>query len=229
MDAVTRRQFAGMALLGGVVATGALLLSPERFLSALAAVGARPAVFLPLLAAGYLLRPAVAWPISALSVVVGYVYGIPGIPLALAGAVLTCFPPYLLARRARTDAGVLGRVGDSGRRYFRATGDLRGLVVARLVPLPADSVSYAAGVSGIGLGTYALATAIGETPWVTGAVLVGASMERLAVNRSAGPWFVVGAVVLAALLLAGPAYRRYRANRIREERSTESEPTPDEV
>jgi uncharacterized membrane protein YdjX (TVP38/TMEM64 family) len=101
--------------------------------------------------------------------------------------------------------------------------------VARLVPLPADSVSYAAGVSGIGLGTYALATAIGETPWVTSAVLVGASMERLAVNRSAGPWFVVGAVVLAALLLAGPAYRRYRANRIREERSTESEPTPDEV
>lgn len=208
MDPATKRQAVGATTLVALAAAGWLLFSPRALLEPLAALGDRPLAFAVLLVGAYLLRPVLAWPISAVSVGVGFVLGVAGVPVALGGAVLTCLPPYLLAR-AVGESGALGTAGDVGERYFRATGALRGVVAARLAPLPADPVSYAAGLASVPAGAYALGTAVGELPWVTAAVLVGASAERLATAGADAVPLVVGAAALAALLLAGPAYRQF--------------------
>lgn len=206
MDPATRRQAVGATTLVALAAAGWLLFSPRGLLAPLAALGDRPLVFGTLLVGAYLLRPALAWPISAVSIAVGFVLGAAGVPVALGGAVLTCLPPYLLARTTG-ESGALGTVGDIGERYFRATGPLRGVVAARLAPFPADPVSYTAGLARVPLGAYALGTAIGELPWVIAAVLVGASAERLVTTGATAVPLVVGASAVAALLLAGPVYR----------------------
>jgi uncharacterized membrane protein YdjX (TVP38/TMEM64 family) len=209
----TRRQLFGAALFGGVVLAAALLASPDRAVAELHTLAARPLLFAPALLAAYLLRPLVAWPISALSVLLGFLYGPVAIPVALVGAVVTCSPAYLLARYTG-EAGLFGRAGDSGQRFFAATGDVRGLVGLRLMPLPPDPVSYGAGLSGLSAGRFVLGTALGEGPWVVAAVLLGASLETLTVQGvGAGLPLVVGLAALAVLVLGGPLYRRWRERR----------------
>jgi uncharacterized membrane protein YdjX (TVP38/TMEM64 family) len=210
VNRATRRQLFGGALLAGVILAATLFTSPEWAVSRLRDLAARPVLFAPALLLVYLGRPLVAWPISALSILLGFLYGPTVIPVALAGAVVTCFPAYLLARRSGSE-GLLGRAGDSGRSFFETTGDVRGLAGLRLAPLPADPVSYGAGLAGLSPGRFALATAIGEFPWVTAAVLLGASLDRLTVQGvGAGLPLAVGLGALAVLVLGGPLYRRWR-------------------
>lgn len=211
MDRATSRQLAGLALLGGVALVAALAFSPAEVARRVAALAARPALFAGVLLAAYLLRPFVAWPISVLSVVVGVALGPAGIPVALGGAVLTCLPPYVVARYLGHDGGFLGSVGEQGRRYFGAAGGLRGVAAARLAPLPADPVSYAAGLASVPLGPYLLGTALGELPWVAAGVLVGASAQTVTTEGlHGGPALLVGGAALAVLLLSRPAYRYVR-------------------
>lgn len=211
MDAATKRQLGGFLLLFAVAGAVTLLFSPERVAAAVAGLADDPLPFGAVLLSAYLLRPVVAWPISALSVAVGFALGPVGVPVALAGAVLTCLPPYLLARRLGHDAGLLGRLGEHGRQFFDAAGDLRGVVASRLAPLPADPVSYTAGLAAVPLPAYVLGTALGELPWVAAAVLVGASAETVTTEGlHGGPTVVAGLFALALLLLAGPAYRYVR-------------------
>ncbi|MFB6143505.1 MAG: TVP38/TMEM64 family protein [Halorientalis sp.] len=216
MEPATRRQLLGLAVGGGFVAAAALLVSPATVVQAVDGAADRPLAFLALLVAVYLCRPFVLWPISAVSVVVGYVYGLGvGIPVALAGAVVTSLPPFLLARYTRSEDGLFGALGETGERLVETTGMLRGVFAARLAPLPTDPVSYAAGLSGVGLGTFALGTALGELPWVAAAVLAGHSMSALSFRgAAAGPWLVAGAAALALVLLAGPAYRHLRGETV---------------
>lgn len=215
MERATRRQVVGLAVGSGVVAAAAVALSPGAILRAAERVATRPVLFALVLATLYLGRPVVLWPISAISILVGYVYGVGvGIPVALTGAVVTCLPPFLLARYAQTDSGLFGHLGTMGERLVANTGALRGIVAARLAPLPADPVSYAAGLSGVGSGQFVLGTLLGELPWVAAAVLAGHSMRSLALRGTdVGLWLVVGAASLAALLVAGPAYRHFRDRR----------------
>jgi uncharacterized membrane protein YdjX (TVP38/TMEM64 family) len=211
MERATARQLLGLALLGAVALAAALTLSPAGVARRVTALAADPVTFGAVLLAAYLLRPVVAWPISALSVVVGFALGSTGVPVALGGAVLTCLPPYLVARRLGHDAGLLGTLGDHGRTYFSTTGHLRGVAAARLAPFPADPVSYTAGLARVPVGPYALGTALGELPWVTAAVLVGASAETITTEGvHGGPALLVGATALAVLLLSGPAYQVLR-------------------
>jgi uncharacterized membrane protein YdjX (TVP38/TMEM64 family) len=209
----TRRQIAGLSLLAACVLVGALLLSPDRVLAELRALAARPLLFGAALFLAYTLRMFLAWPISLFSVLLGFLYGPAAIPVGLAGAVLTCLPPYLLARRAGA-AGPLGRAGAAGERLFEVTGGLRGVTAARLAPLPTDPVSYGAGLSGVRLGPYVAGTALGEAPWVAATVALGASLETLTVEGvSTGLPLAVAALALAALLVAGPFYRHLREGR----------------
>lgn len=207
MDRATRRQLVGVATLVGVAVAAALVASPVRLAREVAALSDRPALLAGLLVVGYGGRFLVAWPISALSILVGIALGARGVPVALAGAVFTCCPPYLLARRVESGVGPLGTLAVHGERYFGATGHLRGVVAARLAPLPADSISYTAGLAGVPAGAYLVGTLLGELPWVTAAVLVGASAETLTTDGAAPTSLLVGAGALAVLLLAGPAYR----------------------
>jgi uncharacterized membrane protein YdjX (TVP38/TMEM64 family) len=210
----TRRQALGVAVLAGIALVAAVAFSPTRFLHELEHLASHPVLFVTALATVYLLRPLVVWPISAVSVLVGYVYGPEiGFTVALVGAVATCLPPFLLARHVTGDDGVFGDLGATGERLVGVTGEFRGVFAARLAPMPADAVSYAAGLSGVSGTAFLGATFLGEIPWVTAAVLAGASMRQLTLQGlQNGLPLVVGAASLAVLVLAGPAYRHFQAD-----------------
>lgn len=195
-----------LAAFAGVLALSALLLSPEALFERVRAVVLSP-WFPLLLLAGYLVRFLLGWPITLFSVLVGYRYGVmPGFFVAWAGTVVSSLPTYLTAGRLEFD-GLLGRAADGGRRYFSEAGDLRGLVAARLAPTPAEAVSGAAGVAGVPLWAFVVGTLVGELPWTAAAVVAGASLERYTTTVPTDPLLVVGALLAALALLAGPAYR----------------------
>lgn len=210
MHPATVRQLVGVGVLATVAAVAALSTSPTALFAHAEALAAQPALLAVALLALYLVRPLLAWPISALSVLLGYLFGPIAIPVALAGAVVTTVPAYVLARYFGHDAGLFSRIGDAGATVRGATGDLRGVAAVRLAPLPTDPVSYAIGLAGVPVRPYVLGTALGEAPWVATAVLLGASMSELTtVGLSADPLLLVTTVALAALLLLSkPAYRR---------------------
>ena len=196
---IDRRHAAAGAVAGALLALG-VALSPTAAIDRLRSLLSSP--WFPLVLAGlYLLRPLLAWPITALSVLVGYRYGlVVGVPLALLGAVLTSLIPYAVARYVDTGAGWIGRAEAGSERFFTAAGDLRGVTAARLAPTPAEVISVGAGMARVSLPAFVVGTAVGELPWTVAAVLAGASMHRL-----------VGGLVAAAVLLAAPAYRLFGA------------------
>lgn len=203
-----RRAAAGLAVLAAVVAAS-LLTSPRATLGALAALGDRPVLFAGLLVAVWTVRPFLGWPTIAVSTAVGYVLGpVAGLPVAMVGVVATSVPPFVAAGRF-AEGGLLAPVVERGRAYFETTGDVRGVAAARLVPVPADAVSCAAGLAGVDPRSYAVGTLLGELPWTVAAVVVGGSARRLATAGlgSLGPPLLVGTTLAAAVLLAGPAYR----------------------
>ncbi|QPV63507.1 TVP38/TMEM64 family protein [Halosimplex litoreum] len=208
----TRRQLAGLGALALALAAGAVVFSPAAVLESLVALSGDPWRFLAVLVVLYVVRPFVLWPVSLLSLTVGYVYGAAvGIPIAAAGVAVSTAPPFLLARRFRTDEGVLGRTAGVGDRIVTATGGFRGLVAARLAPIPSDVTSSAAGLSDLSPRTYLAGTLVGETPWIVGAVVAGASMHTLSVDGlDQGIALVAAATAVSGLLLAGPTYRLVR-------------------
>ena len=209
MTGLARRQVAGLAFLA-LVAAASLLASPDRLIERVHAVADRPVLFGAFLIGVYLVRPLFAWPTTLVAIVAGYGYGpVVGFPVALAGTTASALLPFLVARYVGSGSGLVARLGASGERFFAATGDLRGMVVSRLVPAPSDPVSAAAGLSGVSTGAFVVGTAVGEIPWTVAAVLTGSSLERLSVaGVSALGWeLVVAAGAVALALLAGPAYR----------------------
>jgi len=207
-----RRRYAAGAAAAVLVALAAVL-RPARALDALRAALASP--WFPAILVGlYAVRPFLAWPISALSVLVGYRYGLAvGVPVALAGAVLTSLPAYAAGRYAPGDGRLLGRFSAGSERFFAAAGDVRGLVAARFAPTPAEPVSAAAGAGGVGPGAFVAGTLVGELPWVVGTVFVGSGLDALSMSgASLGPAFLVAGCVAAVALLAPVAYRRVAAS-----------------
>lgn len=202
-----RRALLAAAVAGGLVAVG-LLVSPAAVAAWLGGLLFSP--WFPLLLAGlYLVRPALAWPISAISALVGFRYGFAvGLPVALLGAVGTSLLPYAVVRYLRSDTGWTGRATHGSEAYFRAAGDLRGVAAARLAPTPPEAISGAAGMARVPVPAFVAGTLVGELPWTVAAVLAGSSMRRLGAG---GPVvdvrLVVAGLLLAALLLAGPARR----------------------
>ena len=208
----TRRQVASLAGLAVLFGGAALVFSPGTVLSSLAGLSERPWLFLSAITVLFLVRPLLMWPVSVFAVTIGYVLGIEyGVPVAVAGTVVSNTVVFLLARYARTDAGVVGFASRSGDRFVDLTGELRGVVVARLAPVPADVVSSAAGLSDVSLRAYVVGTLIGETPWIAAEVVAGSSMHTLSVHGlSHSLSLLVGASALSAVLLARPLYRYVR-------------------
>lgn len=209
MHPATRRQVAGLGVLLAVALAGTLLLSPARVVSGLQALAGRPALFVTALVALYLVRSLFLWPVTFVSVLLGYLYD-PwlALPIALTGAALTGVVPFMVARHLVPADGLFAAVGDLGERTVGSVGAFRGVVVARLVPIPTDAVSYVAGLSEVSLVTFVLGTGVGELPWTLLAVAAGDSMRTLSVEGfSVEPTVVLGLFGLAVLLLAGPVYR----------------------
>ncbi|WP_137284968.1 TVP38/TMEM64 family protein [Halorussus salinisoli] len=215
MTAFARRQAAGLALLA-VAAAASVLAGPEYLLDPARRLAGRPVLFGALLVGVYLVRPLFAWPTTLVAILAGFAYGpVVGFPVALAGTTGSALLPFLVARYVGTGTGLVARLGDSGERFFAATGDLRGMVASRLAPAPSDPVSAAAGLSGVSTGAFVAGTAIGEVPWTVAAVLAGSSLDDLSTaGLTAIGWeLVAAAAAVAVALLAGPAYRAVSARR----------------
>jgi len=192
-----------------VVGLGAVLTSPQWLLARLDWLAADPLRFGAALVALALVRPVLAWPTTLIAVVVGYGWGLSGLPIALALIALTSVPPFLLARQSADG----GRFATAGARAVDATGDLRGVIASRLLPAPSDVVSVGAGLSGVPLRAFLLGTAIGELPWAVAGIVAGRSIDRVlreGLGAVIEPELIVAAGVAAVLLLAGPAYRHLR-------------------
>lgn len=209
MPAVSRGTAVATAAL--VVVLALAVLVPVDAVASARGVVASP--WFPVVLVGlYLVRPFLAWPITALSVLVGYKYGVlVGVPVALAGAVATSLVPYYFGDRLPTAGSVLDRVRTGGERYFAAAGDVRGVAAARLAPTPAEAVSAAAGLAGVPPTAFVLGTILGELPWTVAAVALGASLDTLTMSPShVDLRLVLACVLLAVLVLAGPAWRTLR-------------------
>jgi uncharacterized membrane protein YdjX (TVP38/TMEM64 family) len=190
-----------------VVVVG-LVLNPATVLDRAQSVLNSP--WFPVVLVGlYVVRPFLGWPITALSALVGYKYGILlGVPIALLGAVGSTFIPYVIMRYVDEDVGWLGWIADESGEYFSETGDLRGTIAARVAPMPAEATSLAAGAADVKPSAYVVGTVVGELPWAFAAVTIGHSMYRLSLeNVSYSPWLIVATLVAALILVAGPAHR----------------------
>lgn len=208
------------------VVAGGLLLGPSALAGRIRAVLNSP--WFPLVLVGlYVVRPFLAWPITALSAVVGYKYGLLwGVPIALLGAALSTFIPYAAMRYFEFDSGVLGKAAEESDHFFDATGDLRGTVTARVAPVPAEATSLAAGAAGVRPSRYVLGTLVGELPWAVAAVTIGHSMYRLSLsNVSYNPWLIGATLAAALVLVAGPAYKLVERRRNGDDSSEENPPT----
>lgn len=206
MSAVDRR-LVGLALVG-LAAAGVLVVSPRRVFTTLATVDLRllVLVFVPFL----FVRAFVLVPVTLVTVFVGYRFGLVlGVPLALAATVVTCLPPYAVARWAGTGGGWLGTLGDWGASTVDHVGGFRGTVAARLSPAPADVVSYGAGLSRVSPRDFVAGTLVGELPWTTGYVVVGSALGRLALGVEVDYRSLVVAGVVAVVLVARPLYRAF--------------------
>jgi uncharacterized membrane protein YdjX (TVP38/TMEM64 family) len=210
MERATARQLIGVAGLLGLAGGLAVVFSPAAVVARLEALTARPLLFVTVLAALYLVRPFLLWPVSSIALVLGYLYDpVVALPIALAGAALTGLPPYLIGRYAQTDLGLFGYIGTAGEHFATAVGEARGVVAARLSPVPGDPISYAAGLSGVSLRPFLTGTVVGEVPWAVVTVLTGTSMRSLDLSTpTASPELLVALAGLAVIVLAGPVYRR---------------------
>jgi len=165
------------------------------------------------------IRPLLAWPTTLLAVVAGFGYGWAGVPIGVAAMVATALPPYWLARagrvRARDGSQIADRLCGAGERLADATGGVRAVTATRLLPVPSDAVSLAAGGSGIRLRSLLFGTALGELPWAIVGVAIGVSVDRLANGGTASidPTVLVAMAGLGTLLLAGPLYRTFIRDR----------------
>lgn len=209
MHSAVRRQVAAIALVLGLAFLAALSSSPHAVVAQVEAMARSPLAFVAVLAGLYVVRPLVLWPISGLSVVAGYGLGLAGgLPVALAGAVLTCIPAFLLARCAPREQGVFGQLHHRSQRLVSAIGEVRGVLAARLLPVPADVISYGAGLSTVSMRGFLAGTVLGEIPWVLAGVLTGSSMRTLSLQGASGGLpLLIGTTALGVLVVAGPAIR----------------------
>lgn len=155
----------------------------------------------------YLIRPFILWPLSLASVFLGYLVGFPsGVPLILIGTLVTCLPPFLLADYFRDVNDYASQISSTGESIMTATGELRGMVAARLSPAPADSVSIGAGLIGVSSWNFALGTLIGELPWAIFYVTIGQSLRNFSLDsaQTVNIEFLLVVSGVAVLLLARP-------------------------
>lgn len=180
---VRRRVSASVAIVSWVVlvaATWTVLAradgGPAAELARWLGVLVRPGVGVPVLLAAFVVRPLLLIPVTVLTAFAGWWLG-PYLGFAVSWGAVTASAtvPYAVARALRGSAPVAdvrrGWRGALGRDPFRT------VLVARLMMLPGDLVSAAAGAVRVPWGPFLGATALGGVPGLTVGVLAGAALD----------------------------------------------------
>ncbi len=208
---LTKRDIIGIALVGSVL-VASLLFSDSHALTILTETSNSP-WFLLLILTVYLFRPFFGWPHGVFPTTVGFIYGFQtGVIIGLLGGIITVVPLYFIGKYFKTDDGLLGRAGLVSDRFFSTTGETRGVIGARLTPLPTDVVAYAAGIAGVRVHTYLFGMFVGGLPWVIGFVYLGATAQRLSIGtvQIPGSTILILAIFGIILVIAHPVYQKIK-------------------
>lgn len=105
------------------------------------------------------------------------------------------------------------KASDESAHFVEVVGDLRGLVAARVAPVPAAATSLAAGAAHVRPRTFIAGTIVGELPRAVSAVLIGHSMDQFTLDEvSFDPLLLVATAIAGLLLLVGPAVGLFRTH-----------------
>lgn len=196
----TKKWIMGLLVLAASAALY-LWLPPERIREGLLSLGAlAPVGYMAMFA----VLPAFFFPVAVLALAGGLVFGLwLGALYTFIGAIINCSVMFWMARyigrqpienlmAKRLDAKWRARLAKlEGREGFVL------LIVLRLIPaVPYNLINYAFGLTGMGYGTYMLASALGMIPGTF--VFINIGDKALDVG-SPGFWLAIG---LLALLLA---------------------------
>lgn len=162
---------------------------------------ARPGVGVPVLLLAFAVRPLLLVPVTVLTAFAGWWLGTAlGFAVAWGAATVSAAVPYALARALRGSPAERDAPQRAWRRLV-SRDPFQTVLVARLMMLPGDFVSAAAGLLRVPWWRFLAATALGGAPGLAVGVLAGASLDT-------GDVFDVTAVRVEPLTLvaAGAAF-----------------------
>ena len=153
----------------------------------------------------YVIRPLLLFSAALLTIAAGFLFGpIAGVVIVIVGANASAMIAYGIGRWFGTGTSSTTEIGERLARYTTRlrTRSFETTLILRLLFVPFDLVSYAAGLSRIHPGAFLAGTAIGSIPGTLAFVLVGASIEEFDGGvPSINPWTVVASVGLLVISL----------------------------
>lgn len=169
----------------------------------------------------YMLRPAIFFPATLLTLAGGYLYGpIGGIAVVVLASNLSSLVAYFIGRffgagvgEQTPGNGLLQQYADRMRRNSFET-----VLIMRFLFLPYDWVSYFSGFLRVGWQGFLLATALGSIPGTISFVLFGASIEggfTGALPSINGPSLIVAVLMFVVSLGLSRWFRRRESQRER--------------
>jgi uncharacterized membrane protein YdjX (TVP38/TMEM64 family) len=203
-----------IGLLIGAITLGGFIFLPSNNILQSIYLNNSGATLLGLLSILYFMRSIIAIPLSPITVFIGYHYGFPkGIVIGLSGSTLSCFIPYLIGRYIRTQDGIIGFILYHSEKIVDVTGTVRGVLAARISPLPTDAISYGAGLTDVPLTDYLIGTIIGLLPWTVTLVLFGDSLQDLVLdNIRLEPQLLISMALIGFLLILPSLYKWSKEN-----------------
>lgn len=159
----------------------------------------------------YLVRPLIFFSATVLTLAGGFLFGpVWGVVIVVLASNASAMIAYGLGRvvGGQALAGGDGRVAGLARRMRRRS--FESVVIMRLVFLPYDLVSYAAGAARINPLGFLAATALGSIAATVSIVLLGASLEEFdgAVPSISVPTLITSLVLLVGGLVVARVIRR---------------------
>lgn len=190
-----------LAMLAGLSWYLGTLISPQQLHAALDGLGFwAPLAYMALFA----VLPAFFFPVAVLALAGGLLFGLwKGALYTFAGAIINCSLMFFLARhvgRDRIETLIWQKLSEQWQQRLQRLEGREGfalLVLLRLIPaVPYNLINYAFGLTGMGWGSYILASGIGIIPGTFAFINIG---DKVLEIGSPDFWTAVG--LLGVLLL----------------------------
>lgn len=188
----------------GIITISSAIVGTSQLILQFIYISPYSPLFLAFIFVIYFFRPIFWLPQGYLTTFIGFNYNFYfAVLIAAVGGLLSSLVPYFAARYLNTSSGLLGITSTKCKSYFDTTGDLSGLLAARLSPIPTDVVSYSAGFANISFQYYTIGTVVGEIPWIVALVVIGGSLKEWSPDQANVPnQFFIGITVLALVVVA---------------------------